>query len=395
MQITKEKIQQAINILNEKNIDAWMIFTRESSNVKDPSLDIVVGSGCTWHSAFIISKNGDTIAILGSLDVANVKQKGLYNEVIGYVKNIKDDLLNVLNRLKPQKIALNFSRNSSIADGLTYGMYLELMDILKGSGFENKIISSEEIISALRGRKTQTEISKMKFAIAETLKIFDEVTKFIKVGITEKEVNQFVLNLVRQKGYETAWDENQCPAVFTGPDNAGAHADPTDRKIDHGHILNLDFGLKIDGYCSDLQRTWYILKPDEINPPEEVLKGFNTIIEAVELAAKALKPGVLGWEIDKIAREHIVNNGYEEYPHALGHQIGKVAHDGGGLLAPKWERYGNLPFIPVEKDQVYTIEPRLTVPNYGVATVEDMVQVTDDGCIFISEPQKEIYLVRC
>ncbi|HPD67720.1 MAG TPA: Xaa-Pro peptidase family protein [Ignavibacteriales bacterium] len=395
MQITKEKIQQAINILNEKNIDAWMIFTRESSNVKDPSLDIVVGSGCTWHSAFIITKNGDTIAILGSLDVANVKQKGLYNEVIGYVKNIKDDLLNVLNRLKPQKIALNFSRNSSIADGLTYGMYLELMDILKGSGFENKIISSEEIISALRGRKTQTEISKMKFAIAETLKIFDEVTKFIKVGITEKEVNQFVLNLVRQKGYETAWDENQCPAVFTGPDNAGAHADPTDRKIDHGHILNLDFGLKIDGYCSDLQRTWYILKPDEINPPEEVLKGFNTIIEAVELAAKALKPGVLGWEIDKIAREHIVNNGYEEYPHALGHQIGKVAHDGGGLLAPKWERYGNLPFIPVEKDQVYTIEPRLTVPNYGVATVEDMVQVTDDGCIFISEPQKEIYLVRC
>ncbi|HOJ37697.1 MAG TPA: M24 family metallopeptidase [Ignavibacteriales bacterium] len=395
MQITKEKIQQAINILNEKNIDAWMIFTRESSNVKDPSLDIVVGSGCTWHSAFIITKNGDTIAILGSLDVANVKQKGLYNEVIGYVKNIKDDLLNVLNRLKPQKIALNFSRNSSIADGLTYGMYLELMDILKGSGFENKIISSEEIISALRGRKTQTEISKMKFAIAETLKIFDEVTKFIKVGITEKEVNQFVLNLVRQKGYETAWDENQCPAVFTGPDNAGAHADPTDRKIDHGHILNLDFGLKIDGYCSDLQRTWYILKPDEINPPEEVLKGFNTIIEAVELAAKALKPGVLGWKIDKIAREHIVNNGYEEYPHALGHQIGKVAHDGGGLLAPKWERYGNLPFIPVEKDQVYTIEPRLTVPNYGVATVEDMVQVTDDGCIFISEPQKEIYLVRC
>lgn len=394
MEITKEKISQAIEILKEKQIDAWMIFTRESSNVKDPMLDIVVGSGCTWHSAFIITKNGDTIAVLGSLDVANLKQKGLYNEVIGYVKNIKDDLLKVLNRLNPQKIALNFSRNSSIADGLTYGMYLELMDILKGSGFENKIVSSEDIVAALRGRKTSTEISKMKFAISETLKIFDEVTKFIKVGITEKEVNEFVLKLVKEKRYETAWDANQCPAVFTGPDNAGAHADPTDRKIDYGHILNLDFGLKIDGYCSDLQRTWYILRPEEDKAPEDVLKGFNTIIEAVELSAKALKPGVLGWEIDKIARDYIVSKGYEEYPHALGHQIGRVAHDGGGLLAPQWERYGNLPYIPVEVGQVYTIEPRLSVPGYGVATVEDMVQITSDGCVFISEPQKEIYLVR-
>jgi Xaa-Pro aminopeptidase len=394
MELTKEKIAQAVDILKEKDIDLWMIFTRESSNVKDPSLDIVVGSGCTWHSAFIITKNGDTIAILGSLDVANLKQKNLYNEVIGYVKDIKADLLSVLNRLKPNKIALNFSRNTSIADGLTYGMYLELMDILKGSGFENKIISAENVISALRGRKTRTEIERMKFAISETLKIFDEVTKFIKVGITEKEVNEYVLDLVRKKGYETAWDENQCPAVFTGPDNAGAHADPTDRKIDYGHVLNLDFGLKINGYCSDLQRTWYILRPDESYAPEEVLRGFNTILEAVQLSAKAIKPGKQGFEIDKVARDYIISKGYEEYPHALGHQIGRVAHDGGGLLAPVWERYGNLPFIPIEKDQVYTIEPRLSIPGYGVATVEEEIIVTENGCEFISEPQKEIILVR-
>lgn len=392
--IILEKLNQTASILQEKDIDMWLIFARETSNIKDPSMDMIVGMNCTWQSAYIVTRNGDTIAILGSLDVANMKAKGGFKEVIGYIKHIKEDLLNVIKRYNPNKIAINFSRNSSTADGLTYGMYLELIDILAGTGFESKLISSEPIISSLRGRKTKTEISKMKTCIKETLIIFNEVTKFLKVGQTEKEVNEFVVDLVKKKGFQTSWEENQCPAVFSGPDTAGAHADPTDRKIDYGHVLNLDFGVNIDGYCSDLQRTWYILKPDEIVAPEPVLFGFNTILESVQLAAKAIKPGLQGCTIDDVARNYIISKGFEEFPHALGHQIGKIAHDGGGLLAPRWEKYGDLPFQPMEVDQVYTIEPRLTIEGYGIATVEEEVIVTENGCEFLSDPQKEIYLVR-
>ena len=71
-----------------------------------------------------------------------------------------------------------------------------------------------------------------------------------------------------------------------------------------------------------------------------------------------------------------------------------MAHDGGALLGPRWERYGNIPYIPVEKGNVFTIEPRLTIPGYGIATMEEIVWVTDDGCTFLSEPQTEIYLIR-
>lgn len=389
----REKIKQAVEILKEKNIDMWLTFVRESSQIPDPVIDMTIGTHCTWQTAYIITSNNETIAIAGSLDVANIKSYGYYKEVIGYVQSIKEPLLQVLNRINPNKIAVNYSTDTVISDGLTHGMWLELTRYLDGTDYINRITSAESIITALRGRKSQTEIRFIKESIKETLAIFDDVTKFMKPGKTEADVAKFILKLVNQKRLETAWDVKQCPAVFTGPDSAGAHAEPTKRKIQEGHILNIDFGVKKNGYCSDLQRTWYIRRKGEKSIPKEVLHGFNVIVEAIQQAAKALKPGMMGYEIDDIARKYITSQGYIEYPHALGHQIGRAAHDGGGLLCPRWDRYGKLPYEKVEADQVYTLEPRLKVEGYGIATVEEIVQVTENGCKFLSKPQKKIWVI--
>lgn len=389
-----EKQKQAVEILKEKDIDMWLTFTRESGNINDPMMDMIVGTNCTWQSAFIITKTGQTIAIVGSLEVANMNLVGTFQRVEGYLKHVKDKLLEVLNDIKPNKIAINFSRNSTLADGLTHGMYLELMEHLKDTPYKDKLISSEEIVAALRGRKSDKEIAIMKEAIVETLAIFDQVTEFLKPGISEKEVAQFVHKIVEEKGFGLAWDKEYCPSVFTGPDTAGAHSGPTDKKIEPGHVINMDFGIKYKGYCSDLQRTWYVLKPGEDKAPEPVQRGFDVIKDSITQSAKAIKPGKQGVEIDDIARGYIVNSGYEEFPHALGHQLGRVAHDGGALLSPRWERYGNLPFLPLEVNQVFTIEPRLTIEGYGIATIEEEVVITKDGCEFISPRQEEIYLVK-
>ena len=126
------------------------------------------------------------------------------------------------------------------------------------------------------------------------------------------------LDQVEKEGVELAWEQEHCPAVFTGPDTAGAHAGPTNRDVKHGHVLNIDFGVKIDDYCSDLQRSWYILKPGETEAPDNVKHGFKTIEDSITKSTAALKPGVTGNKIDTIARNHIVDQGYEEYPHALG-----------------------------------------------------------------------------
>jgi Xaa-Pro aminopeptidase len=199
---------------------------------------------------------------------------------------------------------------------------------------------------------------------------------------------------MEHKGLERAWDPEHCPAVFTGPESAGAHAGPTDRRMEPGHLMNVDFGMRYQGFCSDLQRTWYCPRPKETALPAPVQRGFEAVRDAVRKAAEFLKPGVQGHEVDAVARGHIVAQGFEEYPHALGHQIGRHAHDGAGLLCPVWERYGEKPFAVVEEGQCYTLEPRVPVPGHGVATIEEVVVVTKDGCRFLSEPQTEIMLVR-
>lgn len=389
-----EKQAQAAEILKEKGIDMWLTFVRETGNLKDPIMDTIVGTGATWHSAFIITNTGETIAIVGSLEVANMNTVGTFKHVIGYLKSIKERLGEVLAKYNPEKIAVNYSRNSSLADGLTHGMYLELMGLLDNTPFANRLVSSEEIVAALRGRKSQAELNLMKSAIKETLKIFGEVTNYLKPGLSEKDVADFVRKTVHERGYEMAWDEEHCPAVFSGPDTAGAHSGPTDRKIERGHVINMDFGIKYEGYCSDLQRTWYVLKDGETEAPEAVKRGFNVIKDSIKMAGEAIKPGKEGCEIDDVARNYILESGYEEYPHGLGHQVGRSAHDGGGLLAPRWERYGNLPHLKLEEGQVFTIEPRLTIEGYGIATIEEEVVIKKDGIEYLSEPQKELYIIK-
>jgi Xaa-Pro aminopeptidase len=390
----REKINQAIEILIEENIDCWLTFVRETSTTPDPAMDMIVGTGVTWHSAFIITANGDTIALIGSLDKANQESYGYYDRIEGYVESIEQPLLEILKKLNPEKIALNYSLNSPTSDGLSYGLFLQLQNYLKDTPFAQRIISAESILNKLRGRKSRSEIKHVREAIKITLKMFDNVSKYIKVERSEKEISRFLIDQVNKAGVNLAWDPDHCPAVFTGPDTAGAHAGPTDRKVEYGHVLNIDFGIKKNGYCSDLQRSWYILKPTESVAPAEVVRGFTVIFDSITRASQKLRPGIAGHEIDQIARSYIIKNEYAEYPHALGHQIGRSAHDGGGLLAPHWERYGTLPDQLVEKNQLYTIEPRLTIKNHGIATIEEIVVVTDTGCDFLSERQTELFLIQ-
>jgi len=391
--LIKEKIAQAIGILKEFNIDCWITFTRESAINGDPTLPFLVPADLTWHSALIITKGGDTIAIVGQYDKKMVEDTGAYKTVIGYVEGIKKPLTEYLSGLNPASIAVNYSKDSEIADGLTHGMYLTLLEILSEINFQDRIVTAEKIISALRQRKTKSELLHIKEAIRQTEKIFAKVAKVIKPGMTEEQIAQYMRVEVKKVGLELAWDAQVCPAVFSGPETAGAHYNPTKRKVKPGHILNMDFGVKVDHYCSDLQRTFYILRPDETKAPPEVQKGFVTIVESIERSRLAMKPGIQGIEIDAISRKVLKENGYDEFPHALGHQVGRFAHDGTALLGPAWEKYGKKPYHPLEEGMVFTLEPRLTIPSYGVATIENMVVMTPTGAEYLSTPQKRLIFI--
>lgn len=394
MVLIKEKVTQAIAILKEKNVDCWITFVRESAINGDPALEYLLSADVTWHTAVILTSGGEACVICGEYDRKTVEDTGAYQRVVGFVKGIREPFLEIMRRLNPSAIAVNYSEGSEICDGITHGMYLTLIHLLRELGYEDRVISAEAIVSALRERKAPTELARIKQAIKITEEIFAKVAEVIAPGKTEREIAAFMKAEVDRAGLELAWEPSHCPAVFTGPETAGAHYAPTDRRIETGHLLNMDFGVKYQGYCSDLQRTFYILEKGQAEPPPAVNKGLETLVDAIEHSRQAMKPGVQGIEIDAVARGEITAAGYAEFPHALGHQVGRFAHDGTALLGPAWEKYARKPFAPLEPGMVFTIEPRLTVPRHGIATIEEMVVVTESGAEYLSSPQKELILVR-
>jgi Xaa-Pro aminopeptidase len=118
------------------------------------------------------------------------------------------------------------------------------------------------------------------------------------------------------------------------------------------------------------------------------------VVSAIDAAASVLRPGVQGWMVDAAAREAIVAAGYPEYMHAVGHQVGRFAHDGGTLLGPQWERYGNAPDGVVEAREVYTLELGVELPHAGIVSIEEMVIVTASGCEFLTVRQTEMRLLQ-
>ena len=390
--LIQEKVQQAVSILKEKNIDLWLTFVRETSAVQDPVLPLIYGATLTWPSALLITRTGETIAILGNLEAETARLSGAYQEVVGYDRSIQPELLRILQRLNPGQIAVNTSLNDPTADGLTHGMYQQLKDYLAPTPFLERLTSAETVIAALRGRKTPTEIARIRKAVQTTEKIYRQTFETLQPGMTEKQFSQFMHAQVIKMGVTEAWDYEDCPAVNSGPESQVGHAGPTEILLERGHLLHFDFGVKQDEYCSDIQRMVYLLRPGETKAPDPVQHAFQTVVHAIQSAIEAMRPGMLGSEIDYIARRVVTHAGYPEYMYGTGHGLGRAAHDGGGILGPHWEKYGNLPDQKLEPGQVYTVEPGVAVPGYGYVGLEEDVLVTETGAELMSAGQKELIL---
>ncbi|MCB0119051.1 MAG: M24 family metallopeptidase [Anaerolineales bacterium] len=395
MSLIQEKTDQAIQILKDQNIDLWLTFVRETSGVRDPVLNFLIGDNdLTWPSALILTKNGDKIAIVGNLETEAVDRLNVYSEIIGYDTAVSGVLRETITRLAPRQIAVNISQNNVHADGLTYTMYKFLVEYLAGTPYTDRITSAESVINAMRGRKTKAELARIQKAVEITDEIYKKTFAFIKVGMTEIEIADYMQNLMKEYGVGYAWSPENNPAINSGPDKVVGHNGPTQIKVEPGHLIHFDFGVKYEGYCSDIQRIAYVLRDGETEPPVEVQRGFITVRTAIEKSREAMKAGATGNSIDTIAREIVVDSGYPEYKYALGHQLGRVAHDGGALLGPLWEKYGDSPNQKLEVGQVYTVEPGLAVPNYGYVGLEEDVVLTDEGAIYIGDPQREIKLIN-
>jgi Xaa-Pro aminopeptidase len=399
MRLTREKLAQAARLVAVSELDAWLVFVRETVEGGDPVLPLLIEGGLTWQSALIVARSGKKVAIVGNYDADPLKASGDWDEVDGYVRSIREPLAAALERFIPEagrpRIGVNYSVDDVKADGLSHGMYLLLEDYLRGTRFEGSLVSAQPVVTALRSIKTDEEVRRIRAAIEETGALFELAGREARVGMSELELYELVQREIDLRGLGYGWDRTGDPIVNSGPDSMTGHGVPSASiRIAPGHVLHMDLGVVKDGYSSDIQRCWYVPAPGESQPPADVERALAAVTGAISAGAEALRPGAQGWEVDRAAREFIKSQGYPEYMHALGHQVGRVAHDGGAILGPQWERYGATPRMAVEAGHVYTLELGVYLEDRGYLGIEEMVQVTDDGVRWLTTRQTAMPMLR-
>ncbi|MFM2223740.1 MAG: hypothetical protein RLZZ78_1997 [Armatimonadota bacterium] len=330
-----EKLEQARRLVAASDLDVWLTFVRETTALCDPVLPLICDFGMTWQSAFIVAKSGMTFAVVGNYDADAIRQLGGWNQVIPYVHSIKDRLLAVLELTIPTSVAeprigINTSESDDKADGITLGMFHLLSSMLDGTRFEGCLVSASDVVIPLRAQKTDAELDAIEDAIQVTEGIFDWLTStFVQVGMTEFQIYRGIQTIIDERGYAYGWERAGNPIVNCGPDSQAGHGLPSNQiALNHGHILHIDLGIATRHYSSDIQRCWYV----GAFVPENIRQAMAAVVGAIDAAAAVLRPGVQGWMVDAAAREAITAAGYPEYMHAVGHQVGRFAHDGGTLL---------------------------------------------------------------
>lgn len=389
-----EKVRQASDLLQEFDLPLWIVqFGRETYDHPQPVQELLVGTSVTWPAAFLIAAGGDTFAIAGTGDLANVRSIGAYREVIGYVQDVGPALRDVIMRFDPPRIGVSYSVDDDSADNITHGMYLILEGCLRDTPYARRLTSADRVLTSLRARKMPSEIERIRAAVDSTLALFSQIEAMLKAGITERQVADAVHASIANGGMTTAWDRNYDPVVNFGAESAFGHARPTDITLEPGMLVHVDLGVKRNGYCSDMQRMWYMLRDSEDKPPEDVAAAFDAVLASMHAGFAALKPGVQGWQVDAEARKILTGRGYDEPEFSLGHQLGQTTHDGGCLLGPRWPRYGNRPHMRVEEGNVFTLEYALRT-SAGTIGLEEDVVVTADGAEYLSPPQTELRCLR-
>jgi Xaa-Pro aminopeptidase len=324
------------------------------------------------------------VAVVADYDVGQVE--GIFDEVMAYSLDWREPFLTTLEERSPASIGINYSQANEGIDGLTHGLYLKLLAALDTIEFSSRVVSSEPVSGRVRAIKTPGEVERIRRACAITQRIFDDLTGMLRPGLTEAQVAEIIRERMQTYEVGPSWEASFCPTVSSSRSRRG-HTPPGTVVLEPGDGLAVDFGVTNEGYASDLMRSWYFRKPGESGPPAEMAGAFDAVREAIDLAAGILKPGVRGTDVDAPARTLIEKRGYS-FTHALGHQVGRTAHDGGMLLGPDNARYGERSSATVEAGMVFTLEPVVTWVG-----LEENVLVTEQGCEFLSPSQREIYLV--
>lgn len=238
-----------------------------------------------------------------------------------------------------------------------------------------ELVPVKDEITAMRRIKTQKELEYIKKAEAIGDTVFSEILDYIKPGMTELEVAARIEYLLKVHGGQGI---SFNAIVASGVNSSMPHAVPSNKKIEKGDFLTMDFGCVYEGYCSDMTRTIVIGKASDRQ--KEI---YNLVLKAQLAVLDFIKAGYKGREVDKVARDIIYGAGYEGcFGHGLGHSVGLNIHEN--------PRLSMLEEDIIEAGMTETVEPGIYIKGFGGVRIEDLVAVTEDGCINFTKSEKKL-----
>jgi Xaa-Pro aminopeptidase len=257
------------------------------------------------------------------------------------------------------------------AEFLTVSVFRKLTEKLPFA----ELIPAPGIIEELRETKDPSELLSISESQKITDLVFNDVLTLIKPGIDERELANEIDYQFRKNGGEGSAFET---IVASGPNTSKPHAIPSDRKIETGDLILFDMGTVLNGYASDMTRTVVLGNADT-----EQKKVYNLVLDAQCAAINIIASGMKCSEIFQSAMDVFKKAGYsDKFIHSLGHGVGLEVHE--------TPRLSYNVQSPLKKDIVVTVEPGLYIPGWGGIRIEDMVSVTDGGCLNLTNSLKTL-----
>ncbi len=259
-------------------------------------------------------------------------------------------------------------------DEVTVRAFRKMEEVLQGIALS----PIENVPEQVRRIKDETEIAAIEEACAISCKAFEALLPHIKPGVTEKQLQIILDNLLLEMGADgLAFDT----IVASGENGSLPHAIPGSRVIEQGDMITFDFGAKKAGYCADMTRTVSVGQPKE-----EMRRIYETVLKAQEECEKMLKPGICCKTVDDHAHAVIDAAGYQgRFGHGLGHAVGIDIHED-----PRLSQFCE---DPLEEGHVITVEPGIYVPGLGGVRIENTCVITKDGARTLVHAQKALLIL--
>ncbi len=356
---SKTRVERARKAIAEAGLDVILITDR---------INIGWISGFTGSNAFIIVTETDTVFATDSRYTVQAATQCPGWTLVTLGTSAPDEIVGLLGNIKAARIGFE-------ASTLSFALHAIYSSKLPPNV---AFVPTEGLIDSLRMVKDDSEIAAIREACDIADRAFTHIRGYIEPGKTERSVMlELEWYIRRECGAEIAFDT----IVASGWRSALPHGIASEKVIENGEFVTIDFGARYRGYCSDMTRTVIVGEPDD-----KQTEVYNVVLSALDAAIAAVKPGVAGVDIDSVARQIIKDAGYGDYfGHGLGHSLGRAVHDGPGF-SPRSN-------MVLEEGMVITVEPGIYIPEWGGVRIEHDILVTATGADILNKSTSDLIVL--